>query len=96
MSEVIVVAGFYRDAVTERAKTRNSLSGAGHGLSVKSEGRVVDGFVSSDGIIVIVSTDPTAVVGFRPTLDDGTVKWACKGVPRDIMPTMRRSEALHH
>lgn len=85
VAEMMVVASPYRDAITERATQRQSLSGVGEGLRVEPTGRLHGGAISANGIITLFSNEPRALVVLRPYFENSEVKWACEGFPLKAM-----------
>ncbi|WP_462386505.1 pilin [Acidovorax sp. Q11] len=85
VAEMMVVASPYRDAITERATQRKSLSGVGEGLRVEPTGRVHGGAISTNGVITLFSNEPRALVVLRPYFENSEVKWACEGFPLKAM-----------
>ncbi len=85
IAEMMVVASPYRDAITERATQRQSLSGVGEGLRVEPKGRVHGGAISTNGVITLFSDEPRALVVLRPYFENSEVKWACEGYPLKAM-----------
>ena len=86
VSEIVLYGSSFRQAITERAEKQHSLKDTGRGLTVNPKGRVSGGYVSSDGVIVVTSDDPFAIVVLRPTMENTSVKWSCSGFPLKWMP----------
>lgn len=85
VAEMLVVASPYRDAITERATQRRSLSGVGEGLHFELKGGVHGGAISTNGVITLFSDEPRALVVLRPYFENSEVKWACEGFPLKVM-----------
>lgn len=75
-----------RTTVTDRAGEARSVVGSGKGLSVPQTKYISGGFVSPDGLILIVTENPPAVVVLRPRIEGGKVKWTCSGLPKKSVP----------
>jgi type IV pilus assembly protein PilA len=86
VSELVLSGSSFRQTITERAEKQQSLKDSGRGLTVNPGGRVSGGYVSPDGIIVITSDDPFAIVVLRPSMENASVKWSCAGFPLKWMP----------
>ncbi len=85
VAEMLILASPYRDAITERATQRRSLSGVGDGLRVEPTGRVRGGGISVNGVITLFSDEPRALVVLRPYFENSELKWACEGFPLKAM-----------
>ena len=90
VSEVIVSAYSIREQIESRAMQAQSLNGAGVGLHVELNHRTKSEFVTNDGIIIVASDDPPAVVILQPAIVEGKIKWKCSGFPATIMPASCR------
>lgn len=90
VSEVVLAASSHRSVISERFEQTHSLRGIGSGMTVVPAGRVKKGIVTSDGVIVLASDDPPAVVFVTPELIDGKLSWRCSGWPQNIMPMLCR------
>jgi type IV pilus assembly protein PilA len=83
VSELLVAAGAYKVAVSERAAVNGNLTSAGAGVTVSATGKVTGGNVANNGVISIygssssVGTDITIVLS--PTAGDAglPVAWTC-------------------
>jgi type IV pilus assembly protein PilA len=91
VAELVIAASSYRQEISERAQTRQSLAGAGEGLTVKAQGRVQGGSVSSYGVITLYSDAPKALVVLSPYLAGTQVEWKCAGFPLELMPLSCRA-----
>lgn len=95
VSEMLALASDLKTSITERISKTNTLEKAGSGLQVKAQDRVVGGFVTDSGTIVLISENPPAVVTMTPQIVDGKTgesKWTCLGYPQKLMPMMCREE----
>jgi len=90
VSEVILAASPIRNEINERFTHNRTLRDVGVGLQVTPSKRVAGGFVTTDGIIVLMSEDPPAVVVIQPQSVEGQITWKCRGSPLKIMPTLCR------
>jgi type IV pilus assembly protein PilA len=90
VSELVLAASSYRSMVAERAQAQQSLTGAGEGLSIRTEGRVRGGSISADGVISVYSDDPKALVMLSPYWEKAAVEWKCAGFPLEAMPLLCR------
>ena len=90
VSELILSASSIRAEIDKRVAQTQSLSGIGAGLHVELSRRTKGGFVTNDGVIIVASDDPPAVVIFQPTYFEGKVTWTCSGLPTKHMPVMCR------
>jgi type IV pilus assembly protein PilA len=83
MSEVVMVAGSYRTAITDKAWNDATMASAGVGQTVAQTGKVGGGSIASTGTITIFGTSAgvgTAItVVLAPTRHsvDGKITWAC-------------------
>jgi type IV pilus assembly protein PilA len=91
VSEIVLYGSSFRQAITERAEKQHSLKDTGRGLTVNPRGRVSGGYVSPNGIIVVTSDDPPAIVVLQPSMENTSVKWTCTGFPLKWMPGSCRS-----
>ena len=86
ISELYLGATTYRETIAERAKASGTLAHAGRGLTVEPLGLRSGGLVTEDGVVILASEQPVAVLFFNPRLEGGEVKWTCRGHPRRSMP----------
>jgi type IV pilus assembly protein PilA len=93
ISESILAASSTRTEISERYQSSQTLRGVGHGLSVPFGPRVASANVSEDGVIIIASNDPPAVITLTPSEDkkEGKLRWVCLGKPEKLMPASCRS-----
>lgn len=89
-AEVVLAASSYRSAISDRFEQTHSLRDIGNGIAVVPAGRVKKGLVTSDGVVVVASDDPSVVVFMTPEILDGKLNWRCSGWPQKIMPMMCR------
>ena len=94
VSEVILAGSSARTMIDERADKKKSLTGTGLGIEIPTSKRVRAGYVSMDGIIVLLSDDPPAIVILMPSMNKGTIEWTCGGLPMNLMSGSCRS-AMH-
>ena len=90
--EVIAYGTQYTKAIGERAAKQKSLKDAGAGLKVAPGGRIKGGYVSRDGVVILVSDDPPVFVVLAPQLKDGAIVWSCSGMPVRLLPGSCRDE----
>lgn len=86
ISELIVAASSNRDEIVERFTTQKTLSNIGSSLEIKTGGRVKSGVVTPDGVVILASEDPPAVVLLIPSIAESGLKWKCIGFPSKFMP----------
>ena len=89
-SEVVLAASSYRSVISDRFEQAHSLRDIGKGIAVIPAGRVKKGLVTSDGVIVVASDDPSVVVFLTPEVLGGKLNWRCSGWPQKIMPMLCR------
>jgi type IV pilus assembly protein PilA len=81
VSELVVQAGAFRTAVSEKAYSSATLANAGVGLTVVVSGKVTGGSITDTGIVTIVGsattvgTDVTVVL--TPSIAGDRVIWNC-------------------
>jgi hypothetical protein len=90
VSEMIIFASPLRAIIDERALAKNSLKNVGKEMQIVPSGRVKSGVISQDGLIILASDEPPAVVVFVPEFQDSKVHWQCIGVPAKYMPARCR------
>jgi hypothetical protein len=90
VTELLRAANNVHEDINKRISQHQSITAAGVGLQIELSGRVKEGFVSSDGVIVVAGEDPPAVVIFQPTFANGEVTWKCSGFPKKYMPPLCR------
>ncbi len=91
--EMMAVGGSdLRGEIEQRAKANSTLESAGEGLKVRPLSNDAEGFVTSNGIIVLASKNPPAVVVFEPHLAGNQINWTCRGAPLSLVPASCRSE----
>ena len=90
VAEMLVSAGEIRHEINDRIKSGQSLKDAAAGITITPSGRVKWGTVTSDGMIILMSDDPAAVVVLEPSLSGSELKWTCSGFPNAFMPTACR------
>lgn len=86
VSELILATANYRSQIGDRFESQKTLSNIGTGLQIELSRRVRSGTVTPDGIIVLASDDPPAVVLVSPQIESGKLIWKCSGVPKSLMP----------
>ena len=84
--ELIVASSHSRHMMSERFDKSKSLRAIGEGLTIEKSKRVKEGLVTEDGIIILASDDPPAIVLVSPMAVDGQLTWKCRGVPRKFTP----------
>jgi type IV pilus assembly protein PilA len=83
MSEVILAAGSYKTAITDKAWNDATMSSAGVGQTIAVTGKVGGGSVAQTGTVTMFSTQAgvgtVVTVVLAPTRDtvDGKITWAC-------------------
>ena len=87
VSELIRATSQAQEEINKRISQHQSITAAGAGLQIELSGRVKEGFISNDGVIVVAGEDPPAVVIFQPTFASGVVTWKCSGLPKKHMPS---------
>lgn len=90
-AEVLLAGAALRTQVDDRAAKTGSLEGSGEGLAIPAAGRVATGFASRNGEITVIGVDPAVVFILTPSLQAGTVTWACRGFPKELAPMMCRN-----
>jgi hypothetical protein len=88
--EMLSSADKPHNQITDRVKNGQSLKDAAAGITITPSGRVKWGTVTSDGMIILMSDDPAAVVVLEPSLSGSELKWTCSGFPNAFMPTACR------
>jgi Tfp pilus assembly major pilin PilA len=86
VAEMMVSTSPLRATIGERALAKNSLEDVGEGMKIVPSGRVKGGVVTRDGLIILASDEPPAVVIFTPEFQDSEVQWKCIGFPTKYMP----------
>jgi hypothetical protein len=94
VSEVILAASSYRTQINERFESQKTLDNIGSGIHVELSGRVRSGMVAPDGVIVLASEDPVAVVFLTPHVEQGKLIWKCSGVPKSVLPMSCREDSV--
>lgn len=89
-AELVLAVSSYRSVIAERAESKQSLTGVGEGLSIRVEGRVRGGSISTNGVISVYSDNPQAMVVLSPYWDKTSVEWKCAGFPLEVMPLLCR------
>ena len=90
VSEIVLYASSFKTEITQRALKTKSLANVGIGMQVLPSRRVKGGMVTKDGVIIVTSEDPPAVVILTPDIQGGEIKWQCRGYPTKYMPAMCR------
>ena len=93
ISEIVLYAAQLRSEIDERAANVKTLSDIGHGMTVPPFEKLRDGFITQDGVIILLSNDPVAAIVMTPKINDritGKVEWTCRGMPIKLMPAMCR------
>ena len=97
VTELMMQAGGFRTAITEKAQVDRTLASAGAGLTVNIVGKVSGGSVSQAGVIVVRGTAAPTSVGAAVTLTmtptyttSGTLTWSCVGAPSKYFPASCR------
>jgi type IV pilus assembly protein PilA len=95
VSELMLNASGFRTGITEKAQVDGTLTSSGSTLTVTAAGKIdAASHVDDTGSIVIVGNATaigTAVsLALTPTLNNGTVTWACVGTPGKYFPASCR------
>lgn len=90
VSELLVASSESRTAMSERYARSKSLHDLGKGLVIDKSKRVKEAEVASDGLIILASDDPPAIVFISPMAVDGQLTWKCRGLPNKHMPASCR------
>jgi hypothetical protein len=86
MSEVFLSASPIRNEIGERFARTKTLRDVAIDLRITPTRRVAGGYVTADGVILLASEDPPAIVIFMPQTNGSTLTWKCQGFPRKVMP----------
>jgi type IV pilus assembly protein PilA len=99
VSEIILAASAAKTDVTVHARAGVPLDKIGEGVSIELAGLVSASAVSPNGVIMVASTAPAAIVVMTPTLkmpssgdprDSPDLSWTCTGSPSRLMPASCR------
>jgi type IV pilus assembly protein PilA len=80
VSELVLAATAYKNAVAERAQSDATMASAGIGLTVALVGKITGGSISNTGVITITSTSvgTTVTIVLTPTMTPpGPMTWTC-------------------
>lgn len=81
VSELLLAAAGYKNAVADKAFTDNTLGSAGIGVTVTTGGKVTGGEVTTPGVITISGNSAslgTAInIILTPTVGGGRMHWDC-------------------
>jgi hypothetical protein len=92
-AEVLLAGVSMRDEVAANVQATGTTTGAGRGIRFTPTGRVGAGFVSEDGNVVLIGSDPPVAFLMTPSLKQGAVTWRCQGFPEKSVPMMCRGPA---
>ncbi len=70
-----------RGVIATRILQRHSVSGVGNGLHLEVATWAKTAVITGEGMIVVASDDPPAMLVLRPVLAEGKVNWTCVGTP---------------
>lgn len=90
VSELLVAASESRTTMSERYAQSKSIHDIGKGLVIEKSKRVKEAQVTLDGMIILASDDPPAIVLITPLVVDGQLTWKCSGLPSKHMPALCR------
>jgi hypothetical protein len=88
--ELILPAFSIKETITERINSSKSLDGVGVGLALEPDNKLKKWFITNDGVIIVATDAPPAVVILQPEIIKGKAEWKCEGFPTKYMPMERR------
>lgn len=89
-AEILLGGASARDEVAAKVKALGTTRGSGQGVTITPSRRISAGFVSTDGSIVLVGSDPPVVFVMTPSQEGAEVTWQCQGFPEKSVPARCR------
>ena len=86
VAELVFYTSKATDQITAKAEAEASLSNSGIGVTLTYAKDHAIGMVLKDGIVIVVSRDPSAAFILTPSLNNGKVTWQCQGIPQKWVP----------
>ena len=100
VSELMLAGSSAKQSITEYYQVEGNLTGVGGtNISIPAIGKVDTATVGTNtGVVIITNTaaggDPihsaNIAVTMTPTVDNGSLTWACTGTPANLMPASCR------